>query len=137
MRFRSRTRPIASPASNRTASDPVSGTLRAVTVVAVVIYFFAATAHSGLVGALSGVTAPIAAAAIVEAILGLVLLEALLFPATTRVAYSAALLGTLFGLAIVVVRGLGGFDLGIHFAMLALLAFGFALIFRGGATRSI
>ena len=115
----------------------MSGPLRGITAVAVLVYFFAAAAHSGLVGALSEVTAPITAAAIVEAILGLVLLEALLFPVTARMACTAALLGTLFGLAIVIVRGLGGFDLGIHFVMLALLASGFAFIFRGGATRSI
>jgi hypothetical protein len=43
-------------------------------------------------------------------------------------AYVAALLGTLFGLAIVLLRQLGGPDLGVHAVMLAGLASGFALL---------
>ena len=43
-------------------------------------------------------------------------------------AYAFALLGTLFGLTIVLLRQLGGPDLGVHFVMLAGLAAGFSLL---------
>src|SRR5439155_19502921 len=97
MRFRSRTRPIASPASNRTASDPMSGPLHAVTIVNVLIYFGAAAYHSGVLvpaGALS-------AAAIAEALLGLVLVVGLVGWLSPRIYYAMFLAGTCFGFAIV------------------------------------
>jgi len=103
----------------------VSASLRGVSVIAALVYFFAASAHAGLIT----VTGPITAAAIVEAILGLVLAAAAIGWLSPRLAYPVALVGTLFGLAIVLLRGLGGFDIGIHFVMLAILAVGFGLLF--------
>src|SRR5207253_3096352 len=99
-RSRSRTRPIASRALKRTASDPVSGTLRAVTIVNVLIYFGAAAYHSGVLVP-AGALAP---AAIAEALLGVVLVVGLVGWLSARVAYVVALAGTLFGLSIVVAR---------------------------------
>jgi hypothetical protein len=103
----------------------MSVALRAVTVLAALVYFFAAAAHAGLIA----VTGPIGAAAIVEAVLGLVLVAAAIGRLSPRLAYPVALVGTLFGLAIVLLRGLGGFDVAIHFVMLAILAVGFGLLF--------
>jgi hypothetical protein len=103
----------------------VSGSLRAVTIVNVLIYFGAAAYHSGVLvpaGALS-------AAAIAEALIGLVLLAGLLGLLAARAAYAIALAGTLFGLSIVLLRGLLGVDLWIHVLMLIGLAVGFALLF--------
>ena len=87
----------------------MSGPLRAITALAVAVYALAAAAHAGLVP----ITGPIPAAAIVEALLGLV---------------------TLAGLAIVLARGL----IGVHFVMLGLLAIGFArtLRTRGAASST-
>ena len=103
----------------------MSGTLRVVTVLNALIYFAAATYHSGLLvpaGAL-------AAASIAEALLGLVLVAALVGWVSPRIAYVIALAGTLFGLTIVVLRGLLGVDLWIHVVMLVGLAVAFALLF--------
>ena len=103
----------------------MSGTLRVVTVLNVLIYFAAATYHSGLLvpaGAL-------AAASIAEALLGLVLIGSLVGWVSPRIAYVIVLAGTLFGLTIVVLRGLLGVDLWIHVVMLAGLAVAFALLF--------
>ena len=103
----------------------MSGTLRVVTVLNALIYFAAATYHSGLLvpaGAL-------AAASIAEALLGLVLIGSLVGWVSPRIAYVIVLAGTLFGLTIVVLRGLLGVDLWIHVLMLVGLAVAFALIF--------
>ena len=103
----------------------MTGTLRAVTIVNVLIYFGAAAYHSGALvpaGALG-------AAAIAEALLGLVLVGSLVGWVSPRIAYVIALAGTLFGLTIVVLRGLLGVDLWIHVVMLAGLAVAFALLF--------
>ena len=111
----------------------MSGTVRAVTVVNALVYFAAATYHSGVVvpaGAL-------AAASVAEALLGAVLVAALAGVISPRLAYGIVLAGTLFGLAIVVGRGLLGVDLWIHLVMLAGLAVPFALLFRSRAARSI
>ncbi len=97
-----------------------------VTVVNALIYFGAATYHSGVLvpaGAL-------AAASIAEALLGLVLVVALVGWVSPRIAYVIVLAGTLFGLTIVVLRGLLGVDLWIHVVMLAGLGVAFALLFR-------
>jgi hypothetical protein len=102
------------------------GSLRVVTVVNAVIYFAAAVYHSGVfvsAGAL-------AAASIAEFLLGLVLVAALVGVVSPRIAYGIVLAGTLFGLTIVVLRGLLGVDLWIHVAMLIGLAVAFVLIFR-------
>ena len=103
----------------------MSGTLRLVTIVNAIIYFGAATYHSGVL-VTAGALAP---AAIAEALLGLVLVAGLLGWLSPRVAYGIALAGTLFGLSIVVARGLLGVDLWIHVLMLVGLAAGFALLF--------
>src|SRR5436309_14171007 len=105
--------------------------LRTVTLLAALVYFFAAAAHAGQIP----ITGPIPSAAVVETILGVVLVAALVGSLSPRVAYGMALIGTLFGLGIVLLRGLGGFDLGVHFVMLALLGTGFVLMlgWRSGA----
>ena len=103
----------------------MSGMLRVVTAVNALIYFGAATYHSGVLvpaGAL-------ASASIAEALLGLVLVGSLVGWLSPRIAYVIVLAGTLFGLAIVVLRGLLGVDLWIHVVMLAGLAVAFALLF--------
>jgi hypothetical protein len=103
----------------------VTSTLRAVTIVNVVTYFGAAAYHSGVLFP-AGALAP---AAIAEALLGLVLVAGLVGWLSARVAYGIALAGTLFGLSIVVARGLLGVDLWIHVLMLVGLAVAFALLF--------
>ena len=103
----------------------MTGTLRALTIVNAVIYFGAAAYHSGLIvpaGAL-------AAASIAEALLGLVLVGALAGFIPPRVAYIIVLTGTVFGLTIVVARGLLGVDLWIHIVMLVGLSLAFVLVF--------
>jgi hypothetical protein len=103
----------------------MSGTLRIVTIVNALIYFGAATYHSGVLVA-AGALAP---ASIAEALLGLVLVVALVGWLSPRVAYVIVLAGTIFGLTIVVLRGLLGVDLWIHVIMLAGLGVAFALLF--------
>ena len=103
----------------------MSGTLRVVTVLNALIYFAAATYHSGVLVP-AGALAP---ASIAEALLGLVLVVALVGWLSPRIAYAIVLAGTIFGLTIVVLRGLLGVDLWIHVVMLAGLAVGFALLF--------
>ena len=97
-----------------------------VTVVNALIYFGAATYHSGVLVP-AGV---LAAASIAEALLGLVLVVALVGWVSPRIAYVIVLAGTLFGLTIVLLRGLLGVDLWIHVVMLAGLGVAFALLFR-------
>ncbi len=103
----------------------MSGTLRVVTVLNALIYFAAATYHSGVLVP-AGALAP---ASIAEALLGLVLVVALVGWLSPRIAYAIVLAGTIFGLTIVVLRGLLGVDLWIHVVMLAGLAVGFTLLF--------
>ena len=103
----------------------MSGTLRVVTLLNALIYFAAATYHSGVLVP-AGALAP---ASIAEALLGLVLVVALVGWLSPRIAYAIVLAGTIFGLTIVVLRGLLGVDLWIHVVMLAGLAVGFALLF--------
>ena len=99
--------------------------LRLVTIVNALIYFGAATYHSGVLVA-AGALAP---ASIAEALLGVVLVVALVGWLSPRIAYAIVLAGTLFGLTIVILRGLLGVDLWIHVLMLAGLAVGFAVLF--------
>ena len=99
--------------------------LRLVTIVNALIYFGAATYHSGVLVA-AGALAP---ASIAEALLGVVLVVALVGWLSPRIAYAIVLAGTIFGLTIVILRGLVGVDLWIHVVMLAGLAVGFALLF--------
>jgi len=96
-----------------------------VTIVNALIYFGAAIYHSGVLVA-AGALAP---AGIAEALLGLVLVVALVGWLSPQIAYAIVLAGTIFGLTIVVLRGLLGVDLWIHVVMLAGLAVGFALLF--------
>jgi hypothetical protein len=103
----------------------VTGTLRLLTIVNALIYFGAAVYHSGLVVA-AGALAP---ASIAEALLGLVLVVALIGVISPRIAYIIVFAGTLFGLSIVVARGLLGVDLWIHVVMLVGLGLGFVLLF--------
>jgi hypothetical protein len=106
----------------------MTGPLRIITAINVVLYFGASLFHSGLIvrdSALDAATIP-------EALLGFVLLAGLVGAVRSpRLVYGIVLAGTLFGLAIVVARGALGVDLWIHVAMLAGLGLGFWLIFRG------
>ena len=104
----------------------MSAMLRVVTIVNALIYFGAATYHSGVLVS-AGALGP---ASIAEALLGLVLVAALAGFISPRIAYVIVLAGTLFGLTIVVLRGLLGVDLWIHVAMLVGLAVAFVLILR-------
>src|SRR5256885_15503034 len=103
----------------------MSVALRAVSVIAALVYFFAAAAHAGLIA----VTGPIGAAAIVEAVLGLVLVAAAIGRLSPRLAYPVALVGTVFGLAIVLLRGLGGVGAALPLVMLGVLPGGFWAVF--------
>jgi hypothetical protein len=109
----------------------MGGALRVVTIVNALIYFIAATYHSGVLIA-AGALAP---ASIAEALLGLVLVTALIGLVSPRIAYAIVLAGTLFGLSIVVARGLLGVDLWIHVVMLAGLFAAFGLLFARRSTR--
>jgi hypothetical protein len=110
----------------------MTGSLRVITAINVVLYFGASLFHSGLIVRASALDA----ATIPEALLGLVLLAGLVGAIRSpRLVYGIVLAGTLFGLAIVVARGALGVDLWIHIAMLVGLGLGFWLIFRG--TRSL
>lgn len=103
----------------------MNGTLRALTIVNALVYFAASAYHSGLVVPAGALTA----ASVAEALLGLVLVAALAGLIRPRLAYVIVLAGTLFGLTIVVLRGLLGVDLWIHVVMLAGLALAFVLLF--------
>jgi hypothetical protein len=110
----------------------MTGPLRIVTAINVVLFLGASLFHSGLIVRGSVLDA----ATIPEALLGLVMLAGLVGAIRSlRLVYGIVLAGTLFGLAIVVARGALGVDLWIHIAMLAGLALGLWLIFRG--TRSL
>src|SRR5206468_9373171 len=106
-------------------TDLMSGALRALTIVNALIYFGAAAYHSGVLVS-AGALAP---ASVAEALLGLVLLVAIVGWVSPRLAYGVVFAGTIFGLSIVVARGLLGVDLWIHVVMLAGLGLAFALLF--------
>src|SRR5207237_904010 len=91
---------------NKAKAMAVLRTRRVVTAVSVLVYFAAAAYHSGLVVP-AGALAP---ASIAEALLGLVLLVTLAGVLRPWIAYVIVLAGTLFGLTIVVLRGLLGVD---------------------------
>jgi hypothetical protein len=103
----------------------MTGTLRIVTIVNALIYFAAATYHSGVLSP-AGASAP---AAIAEALLGLVLVAALVGLLSPWVAYGITLAGTLLGLSIILAVGDFGLDLWIHVVMFAGLGAAFALLF--------
>ncbi len=110
----------------------MSGTLRVVTAANMLVYFAAAAYHSGLFVP-AGALAP---ASIAEALLGLVLLVTLAGVLRPWIAYVIVLAGTLFGLTIVVLRGLLGVDFWIHVVMLAGLGVAFWLLFARRTTAS-
>jgi len=105
------------------------------------LYIGASILHLGVKLPLGIVTLgfpqPIPQASIAEGLIGgvLALAAGALFlrghaaPRLAWGAYLVALAGTLFGLTIVFLRGLGGPDLGVHFVMLAGLATGCVLLF--------
>jgi hypothetical protein len=129
---------VIRPTSSRSARTFFA--LELVTAFDAVVYLLAATLHLGvkvpLGSATLGFPQPIPAASVAEGLIGAVLgaaaaaLVARGEPARGWAwrAYAFALVGTLFGLTIVILRQLGGPDLGVHFVMLAGLATGFALL---------
>ncbi len=131
--------------SNRSGS--ITRALGPVTAANAVLYLVAAVLHLGvrlpLGFATLGFPQPIPQASVAEGLIGAVLAAAggtLFFRGYDMrglvwAAYGFALVGTLFGLTIVSLRGLGGPDLAIHFAMLAGLASGLALLFTGRRSR--
>jgi hypothetical protein len=55
--------------------------------------------------------------------------------ATDLAAYVFALIGTVFGLTVALLRGLQGLDIWIHVVMLAGLVGGFVLLARAASSR--
>jgi hypothetical protein len=122
--------------------DRVTLGLAIVTVGNVALYTVAAVLHLGvripLGFATLAVPEPIPPATVVEALIaaGLsaaaiaTLLQTCRQPRLTRVAYVVALIGTVFGLTIALLRGLRGLDIWIHLVMLAGLAGGFVLLHK-------
>ena len=108
------------------------------TVANVTLYIVAAVLHLGvripLGFATLSVPEPIPPATVVEALIaaGLAAAVAALLAhgpqRLIRAAYVFALIGTVFGLTIALLRGLRGLDIWIHLVMLAGLAGGFVLL---------
>ena len=121
--------------------------LSALTVIVAAIYLVAAILHLGARVALGPVVlafpAPIPSAAVVESMIGLALaagataLALGVRPARTIswAAYLFALVGTLFGLSIGLVRGLPAPDIWVHLVMLIGLGCGFVLLLAGQPQR--
>lgn len=128
------------PAWGRSRRVPLG--LALMTAANAALYLGAAVLHLGVKIPLRIVTLgfpqPIIPASVAEGLIGGILAVAgcalfLRGNAARRLALGAylfALAGTLFGLAIVLLRGLGGPDLGVHFVMLVGLACGFVLLSR-------
>jgi len=120
--------------------DRVTLGMALVTVGNVALYTVAAVLHLGvripLGFATLAVPEPIPPATVVEALIaaGLAAAAVATFvrahrqPRLIRVAYVVALIGTVFGLTIALLRGLRGLDIWIHLVMLAGLAGGFVLM---------
>ena len=115
--------------------------LTLLTVANVALYIVAALLHLGvsipLGFATLNVPEPIPPAAVVEALIAAGLAAAVVATIRaprsqrlTRAAYVFALIGTVFGLTIALIRGLRGLDIWIHLVMLAGLAGGFVLLRR-------
>jgi hypothetical protein len=116
------------------------------TLANAVLYFVAAILHWGARITVGPVVlafpAAIPAATVVESVIGLgltagaVALLGRIGPAAPIVwaAYGLALVGTLFGLTIALIRGLEGPDIWVHFVMLTGLALGFVLLLIGRRT---
>jgi hypothetical protein len=106
----------------------MSTLLRVLTALLALLYFAASLFHAGLVVRASILDA----AAIPEALLGLILLAGLVgLIRSVAVTYGIVIAGTLVGLSIVIARGALGVDLLIHVAMLVGLGIGVALIMAG------
>jgi len=111
----------------------MSTPLRVLTALLALLYFGASLFHSGLVVRASILDA----AAIPEALLGLVLVAGLVgLIRSAALTYGIVIAGTLFGLSIVIARGALGVDLAIHIAMLVGLGIGVTLIVVGRQRRS-
>jgi hypothetical protein len=116
--------------------------LKLLTVVNAALYFVAALLHLGVRIPLGFVTLsvpqPIPPATVVETLIGAGLATAAVAQFVharrerrlTWAAYMFALVGTVFGLTVALLRGLQGLDIWIHVAMLAGLAGGFVLLAR-------
>lgn len=109
------------------------------TIANIVLYVVAAVLHLGvsipLGFATLDVPEPVPPAVAVEAIIAVGLATSVVgmfrghnSQRLTRAAYIVALIGTVFGLTIALVRGLRGLDIWIHLVMLAGLAGGFVLL---------
>jgi hypothetical protein len=121
--------------------------LTPLTVANAALYFVAALLHLGVriplgVGTLS-VPEPIPPATVVETLIGAGLAAAAVAQFVharrerrlTWAAYGFALVGTVFGLTVALLRGLHGLDIWIHVVMLAGLAGGFVLLSVATSTR--
>lgn len=128
---------------------PYAAALRLVTAASAALYLAAAVLHLGvrvpLLITTIGFPQPIPEASVAESIIGGVLAIAALAlivrgPASRGLvwgAYVFALLGTLLGLAIVLLSGLGGPNLGVHVVMLAGLRAGFSLLLTQRGRRPL
>jgi hypothetical protein len=146
---------VASRAGGGTRSERGVPGLGLLTAANAALYVAAAVLHLGVAVPLGFVTLafpePIPPATVVEALIGAGLAAAaaavplLARPGAagrwTWGAYVFALVGTLFGVTVALVRGLTGPDLWVHFLMLAGLGAGFLLLARGrrpqGARRPL
>jgi hypothetical protein len=123
----------------------IESVLRLLTAANAALYIGASILHMGVKVPLGFVTlgfpAPSQPAAIAEGIIGVVLAAAslALFAGAALGwawgAYVFALAGTLLGLTILLMLQVGGWDLWIHFVMLAGLGAGFALLFAAWWSR--
>ncbi len=103
----------------------MSRPLRILTALLALLYFGASLFHSGFIVRASILDA----AAIPEALLGLVLVAGLVgLIRSAAITYGIVIAGTIFGLSIVIARGALGVDLLIHIAMLIGLGLGVALV---------
>jgi hypothetical protein len=121
--------------------------LKLLTVVNAALYFVAALLHLGVQIPLGFVTLsvpePIPPATVVETLIGAGLAVAAVAQFAharrerrlTWAAYVFALVGTVFGLTVALLRGLQGLDIWIHVVMLAGLAGGFVLQFLATGHR--
>jgi hypothetical protein len=122
--------------------------LKLLTMVNAALYFLAALLHLGVQIPLGFVTLsvpePIPPATVVETLIGAGLAAAAVAqfahagrePQLTWAAYVFALIGTVFGLTVALLRGLQGLDIGIHVVMLAGLAGGFIILWTAHRNRS-
>jgi uncharacterized RDD family membrane protein YckC len=127
--------------------DHIVSAIKLVTVVNVAVYFVAAILHLGAEIPLGVVTLglpdePILPATIVESLIGagLAVAAIAMFMRSHHArlvwgAYVFALVGTLFGMTIALLRNLPAPEIWLHVVMLIGLAIGFALLSAGGSLR--